>query len=113
MEPEHCSECGFDGSRLTVTDCVAALRSMGRRWRELFENVEDDRLRERPGHDVWSALEYAAHTRDVLMLHRRALGPILDGDRPTYPGVEPSDDAPDYGYNSLDPSRVLDELEEQ
>jgi hypothetical protein len=112
VEPERCAECGFDGTRLTIADAVTALRSMGRRWRELFEDVESDRLRERPAPNVWSALEYAAHTRDVLRLHRSGLGPILAGEEPTFPGMEPEDDGPDHGYNALDPPKVLDDLDE-
>lgn len=84
---------------------------MGRRWRELFDDLEPERLRRRPAANTWSALEYAAHTRDVLRLHLSGLRPILDGKEPTFPGIEPEDDAPDQGYNSLDPAKVLDSLE--
>jgi hypothetical protein len=60
---------------------------------------------------VWSPLEYAAHTRDVLALIGQGLGPILDDTRPEFPAVEPEPDAPDHGYNALDPDRVLQALE--
>ena len=112
MEPERCAECGFDATLLTTADVVTALRSLGPRWREAFENVPTEQLRRRPAPDVWSPLEYAAHTRDVLGLHRMGLGPILDGARPAYPSVEPEEGAPDHGYNALEPGEVLRELEE-
>jgi len=110
LDPERCAECGFDGTRLTVPDAIAALRSMGRRWREAFQDVSDERLRRRPSPTVWSPLEYAAHTRDVLDLIGGGLPAVLDDARPSYPGVVPDEDAPDHGYNALDPAAVTDQL---
>jgi hypothetical protein len=111
VEPERCEECGFDGTRLTVTDAVAALRSMGRRWRELFKDVPIERLRERPDPATWSPLEYAAHTRDVISLVGWGMAEILDGKRPSFDGVEPDPPGTDHGYNALDPAKVMDELQ--
>ena len=116
MEPERCAECGFDATLLMTTDATTALRSLGRRWREAFEDVPDDTLRRRPEPQTWSPLEYAAHTRDVLALLGHALEQILDGRRPEFPGMEPDPlgadgSAADHGYNALDPERVLGSLE--
>jgi hypothetical protein len=116
MEPERCAECGFDATLLTTADATTALRSLGRRWREAFEDVPDEVLRRRPDPQTWSPLEYAAHTRDVLALLGHGLSEILDDARPEFPGIDPDplgDDgsAADHGYNTLDPSRVLDSLE--
>lgn len=111
MEPERCDECGFDATRLTVTDGVAALRSLGRRWRELFRNVPADRLRARPDPQTWSALEYAAHTRDVIKLVGWGMDQVLKTDGLSLPGVEPDPLGADHGYNALDPEIVLNELE--
>ena len=110
MEPERCEECGFDGTRLTVTDAVTALRSMGRRWREVFEDVAAERLRERPDRATWSALEYAAHTRDVLALVGWGMNQVLEGGKPSFDPVEPDPPGADHGYNALDPGKVLNEL---
>jgi hypothetical protein len=110
MEPERCAECGFDGSRLTVGDAITALRSMRRRWGELFEDVPDDVLRKRPAPKVWSALEYAAHTRDVVAMNGWGMAKLLDGELPEVPDIPPEDEVADHGYNSLDPKAVLDEL---
>ena len=110
MEPERCAECGFDASHLTVPDAIAALRSLRRRWHEAFEDVPDEDLRTRPNIKVWSPLEYAAHTRDVLRMHVAGLAEILAGKKPTYPSVPAEQDAPDHGHNELEPETVLDEL---
>jgi hypothetical protein len=103
--PERCDECGFDGSRVTVGDAIAALRSMRRRWAALFEDVPDEVLRTRAGPGVWSALEYAAHTRDVIGDNTVEMAAYLEGRRP-----EPSEFGPDEdedAYNSEDPEVVL------
>jgi hypothetical protein len=111
VEPERCDECGFDGTRLTATDAVAALRSMGRRWRELFKDVPVERLRERSDAATWSPLEYAAHTRDVIALVGWGMAQVLEGKRPSFDAVEPDPPGTDHGYNALDPAKVLDELQ--
>jgi len=109
-EPERCAECGFDSTHLTVPDAVAALRSMGRRWDALFEGVPDEALRRRPAPEVWSPLEYAAHTRDILGLFAVGLPPVLAGAHPNYPVATDEPAGADHGYNSLDPRAVLGEL---
>jgi hypothetical protein len=111
MEPERCEDCGFDATRLTVTDAVAALRSLGRRWRELFKDVPDDVLRARPEPDTWSPLEYAAHTRDVTKLVGWGMDQALETDGQSFPGIEEDPLGADHGYNALDPETVLSELE--
>lgn len=115
MEPERCTECGFDGTRMSVQDAITALRTLGPRWREAFEDVPEDILRGRPTPDVWSPLEYAAHTRDVLAMNGWGMNEILEGGRPEFPAIEPDvggpEGAADHGYNALEPQRVLDELE--
>lgn len=116
MQPERCTECGFDGTRLSVGDAVTALRTIGPRWRQAFEDVPDEILRGRPAPDVWSPLEYAAHTRDVLAMNGLGMNEILKGHRPELPVIEPDEPEPDgsaadHGYNALDPERVLDELD--
>lgn len=110
IEPERCAECGFDGEHLMVGDAITVLRSMGRRWRELFEDVPDERLRERPSPEIWSALEYAAHTRDVIAVIWWGVDRFLKGDEPAFEGVEPDEPGADHGYNALDPADVLSQL---
>lgn len=110
IEPERCEECGFDGEHLMTADAITALRSMGRRWKELFKDVPPEKLRQRSEPEVWSPLEYAAHTRDVIALVGRAMNEVLKGGEPSFPAIEPDPPGADHGYNSLDPSEVLDQL---
>lgn len=38
----RCGDCGFDGTTVAATDAAVAVRSYGRRWRELFDRVIDE-----------------------------------------------------------------------
>jgi hypothetical protein len=78
-------------------------------------------VRRRPAPEVWSALEYAAHARDVLAFYRRRVERVLDEDRPTFDAVGPisppervagySDEAADVVAEQLaDESTALAEL---
>ena len=115
MEPERCAECGFDATLLMTADAITALRSLGRRWREAFEDVPDDVLRRRPDPQTWSPLEYAAHTRDVLALLGQGLSRSWTTSVPSSRRSSPTRgrrrSAADHGYNALDPERVLNALE--
>ena len=87
MDPERCHECGFDGSRFDGPALVTGLREVGPRWRTLIESAGPD-LRVRPAPDVWSALEYAAHSRDITALHTFGVEQALTEDEPHYPAIE-------------------------
>src|SRR5688500_6316930 len=113
MDPERCEECGFDATRLTTADATTALRSFGRRWTETFKDVHVDVLRARPSPDTWSALEYAAHTRDTIAMNSWGMNEVLKGENPSFPDIQPDPPAKvaaDHGYNASDPSTVLHEL---
>lgn len=62
---------------------------------------------------MWSALEYAAHSRDITALHAAGVELALTGSEPTFPPF-PNDaaDAAAVGYAELDPGEVLDALDE-
>ena len=79
MEHERCDACGFDGARYDDASLLHALRILGPRWRSLLSQTGPE-LRERPEPEVWSALEYAAHSRDITALHvfgvEQALNPL-------------------------------------
>ena len=113
MEPERCDECGFDGSRFDGPALVAELRALGPSWRTLIESAGPG-LRVRPAPKVWSAIEYAAHSRDITALHAFGVEEALTKDEPHYPAIEADlvESAAD-GYVDEQPAPVVDELEKQ
>jgi hypothetical protein len=68
VEHEQCKACGFDGGRYDDDSLLDALHGLGARWHALITE-SGSALRQRPAPDVWSAIEYAAHSRDITALH--------------------------------------------
>ncbi len=116
MTPEPpCGECGFDYEALDPADAPAAIRSFAKRYRaplsRFLPGEDGDALvRQRPAPDTWSALEYAAHVRDVFGSYDRWVRAILAQDRPTLEGLGPVELAVERGYNAEDPAAVAEAL---
>jgi hypothetical protein len=112
-EHEQCPACGFDGSAYDDGVLLAALRALGPRWRALLD-ASGEHLRDRPAPEVWSAIEYAAHSRDVIALHAFGVGQALEIDEPAFPDVDDGlADAASSTYGGSDPHEVVTELELQ
>lgn len=65
-----CHECGFVLEDLPVRGIGDALRQVGPRWQAALAAGPAEHLRARPAPATWSALEYACHVRDVLLVQR-------------------------------------------
>lgn len=61
---ERCDACGFDGSAYADDALLEEIRAHGPRWKRSLRDAGTN-LRIRPHPEVWSPLEYAAHTRDI------------------------------------------------
>ncbi|MEA3078530.1 MAG: hypothetical protein QOF60_3438, partial [Actinomycetota bacterium] len=110
-----CEECGFVYSDLAGADAPAAIRAFGRRYRapltRFLPGEDGDALvRRRPAPETWSALEYAAHVRDVFFNYDRWVQQILAEDRPELEGPGPEALAVERKYNDDDPVAVVDAL---
>ena len=118
MPPEHCSECGFDATTVTPTTAEASVRALGRRYQAPLTRLlpgedADVVLRRRPGPTTWSALEYAAHMRDVIALWGWGLHQALTNDEPELSRPDPDiadRTAAEESYNEQDPSTVANDL---
>ena len=82
---ETCDACGFDAAQYTRHDLLGTLRALAPIWRTTTEGIDAAILAARPAPAVWSAMEYAAHSRDVtaamgLLLHVALTqdAPVLD-----------------------------------
>lgn len=110
-----CEECGFDYDALDPADAPAAIRSFAKRYRVpltrfLRDEDGDALVRQRPAPEVWSALEYAAHVRDVFANYERWIGQTLAEDGPALEGPGPDELAASGRYNEADPVAVADAL---
>jgi hypothetical protein len=111
-EHEHCDACGFDGSTFDDVSLLASLRELGPTWRALIART-GAQLRVRPSPGVWSAIEYAAHSRDITALHVFGVEQALTVDEPVFPAIEGDEliESAAASYGEDDPDDVVDELE--
>ena len=108
---ETCAACGFDGATFDHAGLLDALGGLGRSWAALLGGA-GDLLRVRPEPPTWSAIEYAAHSRDITELHRWAVGEALTGTEPVLPDIEAGAliESAAADYRSADPVGVVTAL---
>ena len=109
----RCDECGFDGDAMTNADLVEACHRFAKRYRApltRFLPNEDGPavVRRRPAPEVWSALEYGAHTRDVFVFYRERIERVLAEDRPTFHSVGFGNREEEQAYDAEDPATTAD-----
>jgi len=102
-----CPECGFDASTFAPTDVPALIRQNLEGWPTVLERAD---VRVRPNDSTWSALEYAAHVRDVFRLYLVRLNLMLEQNDPLYPNWDQDETAIADRYNEQDPMVVSIEL---
>jgi hypothetical protein len=114
MDHEQCGSCGFDGSGYEPEQLLEAIRGLGPAWIRLLLEAGDE-LRIRPDPDTWSALEYAAHSRDVTALHVFGVEQALTVDDPVFPEIAGDElvQSASTSYAAQDPGVVGMELESQ
>ena len=102
-----CPDCGFDASALATHDVPAALRRVAA---ELAAVLAEPGVGARPAPDVWSALEYGCHVRDVFRIFRTRLELILGEDDPVFPNWDQDETAVQDRYGEQDPAVVSRDL---
>jgi hypothetical protein len=112
MEHEYCGACGFDGASYDASSLLAALRALGPSWRALISS-SGQLLRVRPQPEIWSAIEYAAHSRDVTALHTFGVEQALTDEEPTFPAIDGEDliQASSGSYGDADADEVVQALD--
>lgn len=83
------------------------IRDGATRWQDALAHAEVGR---RPSDDVWSALEYGCHVRDVFALYDERLQMMLEDDDPLYPNWDQDAAAVERRYSEQDPAHVAREL---
>ncbi len=109
-----CPECGLEFEAMPVDEAVTALRGFGRRYRapltRLLPGEDESVLRARPAPETWSALEYAAHVRDVFDSYAGWVRLVLAEEQPTLEGLSPDEAVVARAYNTQVPAVVVTEL---
>ncbi len=103
-----CPECGFDASAFPREEVGEMLRANAATWQNLLSRGEVVALR--PRDDVWSALEYGCHVRDVFRIFDERLRRILDEDGPEFASWDQDATAVEDRYGEQSASQVAAEL---
>jgi len=104
-----CPECGFEAAAHDVSDLPALLEATASSWSDVLTR---DGVAARPRPEVWSALEYGCHVRDVHVLFAERLRLMLTEDGPTFANWDQDATAVERAYGSQDPATVAAELVE-
>src|SRR5204862_1729659 len=95
---------------LAPPEAPAVLRSIGEAFAAALSRADGPALRRRPQPGVWSALEYACHVRDVLLVQRDRLYLALVEDTPTFARMHRDERVGLARYNDQDPKAAEDQL---
>jgi hypothetical protein len=111
MAEEACTDCGFDWGSVTIGQLADRLGDLAGRYRAALTSTPEADLRRRPAPDVWSALEYACHTRDVLLAQRERIYLALVEERPSFARMNREERVVLARYAEESPADVAVELD--
>ncbi len=100
-----CPDCGLDVAAFGRSDLGPGVLGEARAWEDLLGEVADERLRRRPGADIWSALEYACHVAGVFDVFAGRVRRIRAEDEPELGWWDHEAAAVEEAYNE----RTIDE----
>jgi DinB superfamily len=107
------AECMFDWD-LSAEEACEVIGGFGEGYRarlaRFIDAPDSSILRRRPSPEVWSALEYAAHVRDVLAFYADRIDRVLNEERPKMTAPDFSSMPERRGYLNDDPLAVLDAI---
>lgn len=104
---EPCTECGESVGQIRLEEVPGLVRSTVPRWHAALAAPD---VRERPSATTWSALEYAAHVRDVHEVFLGRLRLMLAEDGARFANWDQDEAALTGRYGELDPAEVARDL---
>ena len=102
-----CPECGFQADAVAGTQVAELLAGYAVRWQHVLTRPD---AAERPGPQVWSALEYACHVRDVFRVFAGRVRLMLEQDAPVFENWDQDETAVVQRYGEQAPEVVAAEL---
>ena len=106
----YCEQCGFNYDtgdlQSTVTTLIRQAADCSMSLTKAAAGPDPDVVRLRPAPDVWSAIEYACHVRDVLEVQRHRIAQCLAEDRPVYAPMDRTGRVKELKYEDQDPMEV-------
>jgi len=111
----RCDACGFDWQAMPE-ELIEEIGGFGPAYRSCITSgldVEDAEVivRTRPSPEIWSAVEYTAHMRDVAHFYVARIERVVAEDRPTMVAADFASMVDTRSYRDQDVAAVLDELD--
>jgi hypothetical protein len=103
IQGQPCPQCGHDPARLPVDGLAPAALDAAAHWRRFLEAADPDELRRSPAPEVWTPLQYALHSRDMLVVFGERIELACREDDPVVPWFDPGE-AAWLAYNETDPA---------
>lgn len=103
-----CPQCGLSAGEVDVADVASRAELAAAEWVQIL--TSHPAVTARPQPQVWSALEYGAHVRDVYRIFDARLVMMLMEDNPTFDNWDQDQTAIDDRYFEQDPDQVADDL---
>jgi hypothetical protein len=97
---------------LARADIAPSLRALATRYDEVLNGHDPQALRAHPLPDVWSALEYACHMRDVYRVQRERVLLALDETEPVFAPMRRDERVVEERYKDEPPQEVSREINE-
>lgn len=102
-----CPDCAFDARLVVLRDIGSQLRDIATQWEAVLSHSG---VTQRPRPNVWSALEYACHVRDVFTIFDMRLERMLTEIAPTFANWDQDATAITDRYDIQDPLVVRGQL---
>ena len=102
-----CPDCGFDATSVALADVPDLLRANVAQWPAILGRPD---VAVRPDDRTWSALEYGAHVRDVMVIFTGRFDRMLAEDAPLLENWDQDATAVAERYAEQDPHVVADQL---
>ena len=115
---ERCVDCDFSYDELAEDAVVLAVRQVAGQFAarldpsQVPDVAHELRLRAHPIAGVWSALEYACHVRDVLLVQRARIHQAQVEERPEFTPMGREERVERDRYNEQSPATVAAELQD-
>jgi hypothetical protein len=93
-------------------DAGERIRSLAAEVAEWVRGTRDARLTDRPAPGVWSALEYACHVRDVLLVQRERVLAVRRGEGDGVTSMGRDERVEHDGYNAQRPDDVATQVDQ-
>ena len=107
---ERCPDCGTDASAVADHELGAEIVREVATWGRVLAAADPVGVRGRPSADVWSALEYGCHVRDVLPVMDARIGRMLTDDQPELGWWDHEAAVVDDRYNEQVPVLVVEAM---